>query len=363
MPKKQTSWWPAAVGILGVVLVLAAYLVVGKLFSPQNRALRALTLGERYLTEGKYEHAIIQFNDVIEIARSEPSILYLADQVQERLDVAVRSGAAAQVQAEGGDIQDAVAWLESVNCTEEPAAQVFLNALKLLEQLRDQCASENYTSVFILLSDDSYKKIVAEIMGLDCEMRLLEGSVMTAVYRMEVETENFAMGGNAEGPGPQTPGSPAEPDAVQEGENARTVSTDYMVYYGGNQDGIRDGEAVWLAYQNPNNYLARGTWVAGVPDGNFETRSWQADLEQSVTHRIIIGTVRNGLWDGPVTWSFERENQTDTYEPSFQNGYWQVLREEDGYAIVAENAPDDRLVTASDELAKTHGLAGYAQSA
>lgn len=125
MPKRQTSWWPAMVGIVGVVLVLAAYLVVGKLFSPQSRALRAFTLGERYLTEGKYEHSIIQFNDVIEIARSEPSILYLVDQVQERLDVAVRSGAVAQMQAEGGDIQDAVAWLESVNCMEEPAAQVF----------------------------------------------------------------------------------------------------------------------------------------------------------------------------------------------------------------------------------------------
>ena len=360
MPKRQTSWWPAMVGIVGVVLVLAAYLVVGKLFSPQSRALRAFTLGERYLTEGKYEHSIIQFNDVIEIARSEPSILYLVDQVQERLDVAVRSGAVAQMQAEGGDIQDAVAWLESVNCMEEPAAQVFLDALKLLEQLRDLCASENYDSIFILLSDDSYKRTVAEIMGLDCDMRLLEGSVMTAIYRMEVETENFTTGGNA---GEITPESPTESDTVQEGENSRTVSTDYMVYYGGNQDGVRDGEAVWLAYQNANNYLARGTWVSGIPNGNFETRSWQADLEQSVTYRIIIGIVRNGLWDGPVTWSFERGNQTDTYEPSFHNGYWQVLREEDGYAIVAENAPDDRLVTASDELAKTHGLAGYAQSA
>ena len=243
---------------------------------------------------------------------------------------------------------------------EEPAAQVFLDALKLLEQLRDLCASENYDSIFILLSDDSYKRTVAEIMGLDCDMRLLEGSVMTAIYRMEVETENFTTGGNA---GEITPESPTESDTVQEGENSRTVSTDYMVYYGGNQDGVRDGEAVWLAYQNANNYLARGTWVSGIPDGNFETRSWQADLEQSVTYRIIIGIVRNGLWDGPVTWSFERGNQTDTYEPSFHNGYWQVLREEDGYAIVAENAPDDRLVTASDELAKTHGLAGYAQSA
>ena len=136
-----------------------------------------------------------------------------------------------------------------------------------------------------------------------------------------------------------------------------------MVYYGGAQDGIRSGEGVWLAYQNSNNYLARGTWVNGAPNGRFETRSWQADLEESVTYRIITGNIKNGLWDGPVSWSFERGDQTDTYDPSFSDGHWEILREEDGYAVVAENSPEDRLVATTDDLDKTHGLAGYAQSA
>lgn len=96
MPKKLTFWWPAAVGILGVVLVLAGYIAIGQLFSPKSRAMRALSLGEKYLTEGKYEQSILQFNDAIEIAQSEPSILYLADQTQNRLDVAIRTGAAAR---------------------------------------------------------------------------------------------------------------------------------------------------------------------------------------------------------------------------------------------------------------------------
>lgn len=363
MPKKLTSRWPIVVGIAGVVLVLAGYLVIGQLFSPKSRALRALSLGEKYLTEGEYEQSILQFSSAIEIARSEPSILYLVDQAQTNLNTAIRSGAAAQVQAQGGDLQDAVTWIESVGCTDQPAAQVFLNALSLLEQLRDLCAAENYDSVFTLLADESYKQDIAEIMGLDCDMRLLEDSVMTAVYRMDVATENFATGGNMEVPGLATPESADTPDAEQAEENVRTVSTDYMVYYGGNQQGIRSGDAVWLAYQNSNKYLARGTWVDDVPNGDFETRSWQADLDQSVTYRIITGSVKDGLWDGPVTWSFERGDRTDTYTPAFQNGYWQVLREEDGYAVVAENSSEDRLVTATGELDKTHGLAGYAQSA
>lgn len=350
------------VGILGVVLVLAGYIAIGQLFSPRSRAMRAISLGERYLTEGQYEQSILQFTDAIEIAQSEPSILYLADQAQDRLNVAIRSGAAAQIQAQGGDMQDAVVWLESVECTDQPAAQVFTDALSLLQQLQSLCASEDYDSVFGLLANESYKQVIAEIMGLDCEMRLLEDSGMTAVYRMDVATENFATGNNVEVPGPATAESAAGSDTA-DGEPSRTVSTDYMVYYGGTQDGIRSGEGLWLAYQNSNNYLARGIWVDGVPNGEFETRSWQADLEQSVTYRIITGTIRDGLWDGPVTWSFERGNQTDTYAPSFSDGHWQILREEDGYAVVAEKSPDDRLVATADDLDKTHGLAGYAQSA
>lgn len=361
MPKKLTFWWPAAVGILGVVLVLAGYIAIGQLFSPKSRAMRALSLGEKYLTEGKYEQSILQFNDAIEIAQSEPSILYLADQTQNRLDVAIRTGAAAQVKAQGGDIQDAVVWLESVQCMDQPAAQTFIDALSLLEQLRDFCAAENYDAVFSLLANERYKQIIAEIMGLDCEMRLLEDSNMTAVYRMDVATENFATGNNVEISGLATPESAS--DTTQNGESSRTVSTDYMVYYGGAQDGIRNGEGIWLAYQNSNNYLARGTWVNGVPNGRFETRSWQADLEESVTYRIITGNIKNGLWDGPVSWSFERGDQTDTYDPSFSDGHWEILREEDGYAVVAENSPEDRLVATTDDLDKTHGLAGYAQSA
>lgn len=363
MQKKQTFCWPAVVGILGVVFVLAGYIVIGQLFSPKSRAMRAISLGEKYLTEGKYEQAILQFNDAIEIAQSEPSILYLADQTQERLDVAIRSGAAAQVQVQGGDIQDAVVWLESVQCADQPAAQVFVNALSLLEQLRDFCAVENYDAVFSLLANESYKQVIAEIMGFDCEMRLLEDSNMTAVYRMDVATENFATGNNMEVSGLATPESASDTDMAQDEETSRTVSTDYMVYYGGTQDGIRSGEGVWLAYQNSNNYFARGTWVNDVPNGRFETRSWQADLEQSVTYRIITGNIKEGLWDGSVTWSFERAERTDTYAPSFSDGYWQILREEDGYAVVAENSPDDRLVATTDDLDKTHGLAGYAQSA
>lgn len=361
MPKKLTFWWPAAVGILGVVLVLAGYIAIGQLFSPKSRAMRALSLGEKYLTEGKYEQSILQFNDAIEIAQSEPSILYLTDQTQNRLDVAIRTGAAAQVKAQGGDIQDAVVWLESVNVwTSRPHRHLSM-----------PCLCWNSYGIFVPLKimmlslvcsqTNAISRLLPRLWGWTVRMRLLEDSNMTAVYRMDVATENFATGDNVEISGLATPESAS--DTTQNGESSRTVSTDYMVYYGGAQDGIRSGEGVWLAYQNSNNYLARGTWVNGAPNGRFETRSWQADLEESVTYRIITGNIKNGLWDGPVSWSFERGDQTDTYDPSFSDGHWEILREEDGYAVVAENSPEDRLVATTDDLDKTHGLAGYAQSA
>lgn len=361
MPKVQKPRWPVAVGIAGALLVALLYLILGQLNSPRNRVLRAMELGERYLLEENYEQAIIQFTNAIEITQSEPSLLYLADQAQDRLDVAVRTGAAAQVQAEGGDLQDAVTWLDTVSCADEPSAQVFVNGLSLLERLRDLCAAQDYDAVFSLLADEAYKQTVAELMGLDCKVRLLEDSTMTAVYGMEVGTENFADGESLTVPGPSTSETARNDEETE--ENLQSVSTDYMVYYGGHDNGIRNGEAVWLAYRDGNNYLARGSWSDDVPNGEFETRSWQADLEQSVTYRVIRGTVKAGLWDGPVTWSFERSDQTDTYNPSFREGFWEVLRQEDGYAVVAENNPDDRLVAEEEDVGKTHGIAGYAQSA
>lgn len=134
-----------------------------------------------------------------------------------------------------------------------------------------------------------------------------------------------------------------------------------MVYYGEHEEDARSGQGVWLAYQDGNNYLAEGTWQEDLPNGAFTTRSWQADLNATVTYRVITGNVVDGLWDGRVTWRFERGEAADEYQPSFNKGIWRILRHEDGLAIAADNGDGRRLVVTEPE--KTNGIAGYAQVA
>ncbi len=350
LERKKKPVWPWVVGAAGMLLVAAAYLVLSMVLSPASSARRALELGERFLNEGDYRQAVLQFQDAIEIAQrrvDQPEVAAIADQAQPLLEQAAQAGAVRQVQQNGGNVQAAVIWLDALACDQLPGVQVFYDAQTLLEELRDLCAAEDYDAVFVRLADESYKQTVAELMGLNCEVKLFDPEdmatgetadgqapgLMTAIYRMEVATENFT-------------------DGTEE---------NYMVYYGQHQAGVRQGEGVWLAYQAGNNYLARGTWDQDRPNGSFESRSWQTELNETVTYRVIIGTVADGLWDGRVTWRFERGDETDEYTPSFDAGRWQILREENGLAIAADNGGGNVLVATDPEA--LNGIAGYAEAA
>lgn len=351
MQEQKRKKWPWIVGVAGAVLVAVLYLVLSGLNTPQRRVRRAIDLGERYLTEEKYEQAILQFTDAIEIAQREPEMVQLETEARDGLTAAVRIGAAAQTRQPGTDVQDAVTWLEQVECRDLEPARPFVEALTLLEQLRDYCAAEDYDSAFGVLSDEGYKETAAELMGLDCAVRLFDDTTgqLTAIYGMEVSTENFS-----------------DSQSIQVTTTAETamaaIDTNYMVYYGGHDGDSRSGEGVWLAYQNGNNYLSRGTWVDDRPNGEFEVRSWQQSLDASVVYRVISGNVADGLWDGTVSWSFERTDGTDSYEPAFEKGIWVVLREENGYLITADNGESVLGVSAEDQ-GRTYGIAGYADVA
>lgn len=348
MRQEKIPNWARLCGVLGVVAVLAVYGVVGRMFTPAARAQRALELGEKYLLSGEYEQAVIQFTNVIDIARQAPDLSYLVQEGQTRLETAARSGAVAAVQQPGGDLQDAVTWLEEVDCADLDSVTVFRDVRDLLAELQALCEEEAYDQVFTRLSDESYKDQVAELLGLECYARLYsdDTGLMTAIYAMEQPTENFE-----DGP-----------------------EVNYMVYYGGHApdetwqetDGtprpeLRSGDAVWLAYRDGNNYLARGPWEKDRPNGEFETRSWQQTLNSAVTYRVILGQVTDGLWDGQVTWRFETGDAATDYHPTFTAGQWQIMTvDENGYAVADRNDQGDLIVRNPDA---TVGIVGYAQAA
>lgn len=318
--------------ILIIAVIVAILLLVVVVYASSNnsgsRYNKTLELGEQYLLAGEYEQAVMQFTAAIEILERDPSV---GDHnfVMERLQTALSDGSIAIAKVEG--LASAAQWLTDVGYANQPLPVPFVDAVSLLEEIRAACVAEDYDTVFAKLADEGYKDIVAAVMGADCDMSLIdEEGIMTAIYRMEVDTENFA-------------------DAT------------YMVYYGQQNDGKREGQAVWLGYENGNNYIASGPWSSDMPNGEFETRSWQADLNETVVYRIVSGNIVDGLWNGKVQWSFDRGSSVDAYEPTFSAGKWQIIREENGYAVAADNGGGDMLiVTEPDEL---NGIAGYAEAA
>lgn len=365
MKKFMNVRWGILAGIIGIAVVLAVYLVVSMVNSPETQVRRALELGERYLLEGEYEQAIVQFTSAIEITDREPKLVVLGDQARDNRDSAVKEGAVELLQTPGKDLEDVVEWISENDCLGIPAAYPFVDAYDFLRDLEELCAAEDYDTVFNLLADPDYKEIVSRIMGLNCQMALLndETGMMTAVYRMDVETDNFASQDDAEEQSEEATvlnNGQTDQNEVLDGDLVET-SDNYMVYYGAHSEEIREGEGVWLAFQEGNNYLASGSWTEDQPNGRFETRSWQVDLNESVIYRVVIGEVVNGLWDGPVIWRFERGTEVDEYSPTFHQGVWQILREEDGLSIGAENEDGGLLVVTEPQ--KLNGLVGYAEAA
>lgn len=332
MQTKKRSHWKIL--IAATAAAVAALLAVVAVFAgangPERRYNKALELGEQHLLAGEYEQAVLQFTAAIEVLERDPSAGDRGFAV-ERLQTALSEGAVSVAKAEG--LAAAEQWLEDVGYAGQPLPVPFVEAVSLLEEIRAACAAEDYDAVFARLADEGYKDTVAAVMDAGCNMSLIDDEgMMTAIYRMEVETQNFA-------------------------------GATYMVYYGQHNEGRREGQAVWLGYENRNNYVASGTWADDMPNGAFETRSWQESLDEDVVYRIISGNVVNGLWDGKVQWKFDRGTEEQVYEPSFSAGKWQILREEeDGFDVVAEGSSDVMGIP-REEKDILQGIAGYAQAA
>ena len=87
-------------------------------------------------------------------------------------------------------------------------------------------------------------------------------------------------------------------------------------------------------------------------------------MDESVVYRIVEGNVKEGLWDGPVNWQFEKNEKTQSFPASFTNGYWDVIdKNEDGDYVVSKSDGEhgtNTLVIHEKDIGVTAGIAGYA---
>ena len=101
-----------------------------------------------------------------------------------------------------------------------------------------------------------------------------------------------------------------------------------------------------------------------MPNGAFEVREWNSNLNERVVYRVLTGGVESGLWNGPVEWSFIDNDGTRSFPVSFDNGKWVVLRyDDDGEAIVSElpEGEQESSTMTAHTPDKLEGIEGFIQ--
>ena len=134
-----------------------------------------------------------------------------------------------------------------------------------------------------------------------------------------------------------------------------------MIYYGDCEDGVRSGSGAWYGYYNGNNYASHGDWSEDKPNGYFETKEWNSELNESVVYRLISGDVSNGLWNGSVLWAFDQTEGYHSWNCTFVDGIGQFVRE-NLWSEESNEGGYGSLSPAEGSENKARGIAGFVQS-
>ena len=102
---------------------------------------------------------------------------------------------------------------------------------------------------------------------------------------------------------------------------------DCMIYYGQTQNGVRCGQGAWYGYSGGNNYASSGDWADDAPNGFFNTKEWHSGLNEDVVYRLVSGEVSNGLWNGGVTWAFDKGDSFQEWQCTFTNGMGDIVEQ------------------------------------
>ena len=349
---------PCISGIMSLVVLVCICVTLTR----QKKVEDLLSLGQAYLEEGEYKQAVALFDDVISMIPSLPegyigrayaeagnndilpavrdidyAVSLGADDASQLLDNVIEMGLINAVSE--GDLDAAEMFLEDSGHSEDYApgqgrpGRFIIDALAFLKKLQSLCLSGDYELVLAELGNNDYREIVSKVIRNNKSLYLVDKTTgkMTAMYRVDGSTENFE-------------------------------SSYYMLYHGAHNKKLRDGDGVWLGYNGGNNYKAEGFWAKDMPQGVFNTRSWQVTLNESVSYRNIVGEIENGLWNGILEWSFEHGDAKESFDPSFNKGKWIVKYvNDDGERIAAENKSGSYLLAGDDD--ENWGIAGFADQA
>lgn len=340
-------------------------------------------LGLRYLSDGSYEEAIIAFTAAIEIDPKRAEAFYGRGQSYYKLVPLVEQGDTFELLEEFEELSERARY-----CYEQ-SIQDYDRAIELAPDV-----VEYYDDVI---------KIALEYGDLDlvlhyCELKYqnTDDKGLEDLYQT-IQSSRVLMDQLAEA---FQAGDDEQVFALMQGEDYQALlsiqeylkspilktydgkslgiyrvdSDKYghcMLYYGDYVDGVRSGLGLWYGYYNGNNYASHGGWSEDKPNGYFETKEWNSDLNESVVYRLVSGDVSNGLWNGSVLWAFDQTGGYHSWNCTFADGIGQIVKAEksqqDGlmHYIWSEQSNEGSygsLVAIEGSENEIHGIAGFVQS-
>lgn len=378
-PQKKNTGAIIAVSI-GVFLLAVLNVALIMLLTADTRHLKKqLNLGQQYLSELNYEAAIASYKEALEIDGENAEALeglkqsyvdYISVLENSDFDKAVSVAKEAYAYlgdqrfftmtedlylnrakdlADAKDYDGAIAILEKglqtvdskrlrdqiENYREEKREyeheleqEALLDEVdEAITEIARRCSENDWDGVFDYMNSYEYETFLDIVPQLDEHRALDTGYGLLGIYRIDSE-----------------------------------VFGDYMLYYGDYDGSERSGYGFWFGYYEGNNYLAEGDWANDAPNGYQNVREWSTILADSVVYRVLNGPVKDGLWDGEMTWGFEEADGYLSWGVRFHEGILEV-QSSDGQMSFANYNDDyggNLYVAEGSDIDGLWGIVGYA---
>ena len=296
---KKKKKWPF---MILTALILAVAVVVGFLgykMYQKSYANDQIELGQNYLLDQNYEEAIVAFTNALKYEpknaetydRLVDAYIEWADYVidtkqdyEEAIDILQRG------QEQTGDDRIAERLREYKDYEKMQG-----NLTEILDHIASLCNDGDFDDVFTYMQSDEYAYLIRNVKELKDDFIADTSYGRVGIYRIK-----------------------------------ESKYGNYMLYYGDfekkKESYIRHGVGVWLGYYDGNNCLVTGEWEDDKPNGKQVMREWNSSLAADVVNRVVQGNVKDGLWNGSVKWSLERESgETDVFDVTFRDGVAEIL--------------------------------------
>ena len=339
--KKTNKKMLLGIGAAAAVIAVVAVIVLAARETPEQKVARLLDLGNQYLLDLDYEQAIASYDEVLSIEpQNEKAVegevnAYLA--WSEALIAEGDFDLAAEVLQTGYDkfgderLQAAASAVAAKKSLENERARLQTVA----EDIAELCATENYESVSLRLTDESE---LFELLGTAGEDRyiFLDGEVGAVGLYL--------------------------------------IGDKYYAYYGDYAGELREGRGLWISnYEHDyDGYgYSIGVWSNDMPNGEQDETTYHGYItEEARNMRSQSGMVIDGLWDGEVYWEF---GDGSAFVLHYGRGKVNVIGTDeeneanlDGHIYIVGNAAgeDGENTLHFDETAisQTWGMPGYADT-